>query len=70
MRSRTVWSVGAAPAKVAVPIVVDVPSSGMLLGLPSGRENAKPSVPVAANHGAPFAPTACAVTLVGWVLPG
>ncbi len=65
-----VWLVGAVPGKTAVPIVVEVPSSGMLLGFPSGREKAKRSVSVVPDHAAPLAPTACAVTWVGWVLPG
>ena len=51
-------------AQVAVPISVVVPSSGMLLGLPSGRPNEKPPESPRKTHEAPLAPVASTTSAV------
>ena len=59
-----VWSVGGV-VHVAVPIVVVLPSSGMLVLSPPGRTNAKLLEPFDEIHFALFAPFAWTVIVVG-----
>src|SRR5215467_3622560 len=69
MCSRMIWSDGTPAFQVAVPIVWELPSKPMLLGLPSGRWKEKLSKLGGSVHALASSPTATVLTLSGCV-PG